>query len=229
MKRFSLLLALVLVFASAGSVFAGELADGSYVGYSDASAKSYNYAKVFINGGEITGVVLREFTNKDVEKDWTTYPWENAATAAQTLGAQFIENQSAEADMVSGATGSSTGYIQAVERALAVASGDVEGKYFDGTFLGRSHASARGYYEIVWVTIEDDQIVDIDFERVLPDHSILDPADYNFPLEQARQQYKNEAIEGNTAQVDTISGATGSTGMWNVAVQDALDKASTGK
>ena len=60
---------------------------------------------------------------------------------------------------------------------------------------------------------------------MLDDLSILDPADYNYPLEAAREAYAEQAVTHNTAKVDTISGATGLTEMLNIAVQDALDRA----
>ena len=135
--------------------------DGTYEAWSDASDKSIQYAKVFIEDGKLVAVILREFTDKMVEKDWTTYPWPEAGEAARTLGLQFVENQAAVADIVTGATGSSKGFIQAVERALVKASGEQPAnKYFDGVFMGRSEVASRGYYKVVWVTIKDDKIVD---------------------------------------------------------------------
>lgn len=81
-----------------------------------------------------------------------------------------MENQAAVADIVTGATGSSTGFIQAVERALIKASPDkpTDKKYFDGVFMGRSDVASRGYYKVVWITIKDDKIVDFKAQRALP-------------------------------------------------------------
>lgn len=226
MKRLSLLLAVVLVFSFSALSYA-QYIDGTYEAWSDAGDKSIQYAKVFIEDGKIVGVILREFNDRLVEKDWTTYPWPQAQEAALTMGAQFVANQAAVADMVTGATGSSKGFIQAVERALIKASPNKPAnKYFDGVFMGRSDVSGYGnYYKVAWVTIKDDKIVDYKVKRVLPDGTFLDPADYNWPLEMAREAYKQAAIESEPGYVDTISGATGLTLMSNLAVRDALDRA----
>ncbi len=225
MKRASFLISLGLVLVICTTAFAAWN-DGTYEAWSDAGARSTQYAKVFIKDGKIAAVIVREFTDRLVEKDWTNYSYPPFGEAARAIGAEFVKTQSADIDVISGATGSSQGWIQAVERALVKASPQKPGnKYFDGTFLGRSDVASRGYYEVVWVTIKDDQITDIKIQRVLEDLSILDPADYNYPLEAAREAYVEQAIAGNTSSVDTISGATGLTGMLNIAVQDALDRA----
>ncbi|NLM40637.1 MAG: FMN-binding protein [Firmicutes bacterium] len=228
MKRLSFVLALVLLLSLSVGAFAGNWIDGTYEGYSDAGARSFQYAKVYIENGEIVAVTLREFTDKYLEKDPNNYNWPQFGEALRTLGARFVEAQGTDVDIVTGATGSSTGWIQAVERALVKASPDKpSNKYFDGTFMGRSHYDGnRGYYKVVWVTIENDKIVDYKVQRVLPDGTIQDPAEYNWPLEQAREAYKKAAMESTPGFVDTISGATGLTYMSNIAVRDALDAAS---
>src|SRR5690554_8014322 len=112
MRKLSLLLAVVLVLSSSVLSYA-QYIDGTYEAWSDASDKSIQSSKVFIEDGKIVAVILREFTDKHVEKDWSSYAWPQAGEAARTLGAQFVANQAAEADIVTGATGSSTGWIQA--------------------------------------------------------------------------------------------------------------------
>ena len=230
MKKRSLVLALVLVFSLTAVSYA-QWIDGTYEAWSDAGAKSTQYAKVFIEDGKLVGVILREYTDKLVEKDWTSYPWPQAGEAARTLGKQFVDNQAAKADIVTGATGSSTGWIQAVERALIKASGtEPTNKYFDGVFMGRSDVSSYGqYYKVAWVTIKDDKVVDYKVQRVMPDGSIQDPSVevYGWPLEMARESYREAALVSEPGYVDVISGATGLTAMSNLAVRDALDRAST--
>lgn len=230
MKKHSLIFALVLIFAVT-AVSQAQWIDGTYEAWSDAGPKSIQYAKVFIEDGKLAGVILREFTDKLVEKDWTTYPWPEAGEAARTLGGQFVANQAAEADILTGATSSSVGWIQAVERALVKASPDAPAnKYFDGVFLGRSDVSSYGqYYKVAWVTLKDDQVVDYTVQRVLPDGSIQDPSVevYGWPLELARENYKEAALVSEPGYVDVISGATGLTHQSNFAVRDALDRALT--
>ncbi len=226
MKKLTVVLALILVFAVGAQA---AWVDGTYEGWSDAADTGTQYAKVFIENGEIVAVILREFTDKHIEKDFATYPWPEAGEAARTLGAQFVANQAAEADVVTKATGSCVGWIQAVDRALVKASADKPAnEFFDGVFLGRSEISGYGgYYKVVWVTLKDDKIVDYKVQRVLPDHTIQDPSIevYQWPLELAREGYKEAAIESKPGYVDIISGATGLTIQSNHAVRDALDKA----
>ncbi len=230
MKKLSFILTLVLVL-SLSLVSQAAYVDGTYEAWSDAGPKSIQSSKVFIEDGKIVAVVLREYTDKHVEKDFSTYSWPQAGEAARTLGAQFVKNQAAEADIITGATGSSTGWIQATERALIKASDVAPANiYFDGTFLGRSETSSYGqYYKVVWVTLKDDKIVDYKSQRVLPDGTIQDPSTevYGWPLEMARDAYKEAAIKAEPGYVDVISGATGLTHQSNHAVRDALDKAFT--
>lgn len=226
MKRTLLVFGLVLMLT--GISFASSWVDGTYEAWSDATENGTQYAKVFIEDGKITAVILRELTDKHVEKDFSIYPWPETGQAARSLGGQIVAAQGVDVDTVSGATHSSHGWIQAVERALVKAGGNLPDKtYFDGTFLGRSEVSSYGeYYKVVWVTIKDDRIVDYSAQRVLPDHSIQDPSAeaYGWPLELAREGYKKAALESEPGFVDSISGATGLTSQSNHAVRDALDK-----
>lgn len=228
MKKLSLVLTLALVLSF---TFVSQAAwlDGTYEAWADATDNGVQSAKVFIEDGKMVAVVLREYTDRHVEKNWTTYPWPQAGDAARTLGVQFVANQSAEADVVTGATGSSVGWMQAVERALVKASDQQPAqKYFDGVFIGQSEVSSYGeYYKVVWITLENDQIVDYKVQRVLPDHTIQDPSieAYGWPLELARESYKEAAKQSEPGYVDIISGATGLVIQSNHAVRDALDKA----
>ncbi len=227
-KTIVLSVIIMLLLVSSSLVSAANWVDGTYEGWSDASARSTNYAKVFIENGKITAVILREFTNLLVEKDFAVYPWEQAKDAYQTMGQKFVEAQTHDIDIITGATGSSTGYIQAVERALMKADPNAKlGKYFDGVFFGRSDYTGRKYYEVVRVTIKDDKIENVAFARILSDFTQQNPEEYGWPLEMAWGSYSDAAKEAVPGFVDTITGATGITKTGNIAVRDALDRAST--
>lgn len=226
--RKTVVLALIVLLLVSGIASAANWVDGVYEAWSDAGAKSIGYAKVFIEDGKLVSVILREYTDILVEKDFSTYPWAEARTASQVLAQKFVEVQGTNVDIITGATGSSTMFKQAVERALAKADPNAKlGKYFDGVYLGRSHWDAHGYYELVRVTIQNDKIVDVKFSRVKTDYTVLDPATYNWPLELAWQQYSEAAKNATPGYVDTITGATGLTFTGNIAVRDALSRAST--
>lgn len=231
MKRLSVLLAIIMLIASTSLVSAANWKDGTYEAWSDASDKSMNYAKVFIKDGKITGVILREYNNYLVEKDYASYPFQLYREALRTHAPKYVAAQGADVDLVTSATGSTTGWNQAVERALLKADPNYNpGKtYFDGTFMGRSETGDRNYYEVVWVTIKDDKIVDMKFQRVSMEPTelkIVELEDYPWPLlGPAREQYKENAIKAAPGEADLVTGATGSSKMWDNAVLDALDRA----
>ncbi|HKM17673.1 MAG TPA: FMN-binding protein [Limnochordia bacterium] len=227
MKKAIVLTLMVLLLASS-IASAANWVDGVYEAWSDAGARSIGYAKVFIEDGKIAAVILREYTDILVEKDFAVYAWPEAREASQTLAQKFVKAQGADVDIVTKATGSSTMFKQAVERALLKADPNAKlGKYFEGVFLGRSHWDPHGYYELVRVTIKDDKIVDIVFQRVKTDYTMLDPADYAWPLDIAWEQYTEAAKISIPGYVDVITGATGLTLTGNIAVRDALTRAST--
>ncbi|HHX02062.1 MAG TPA: FMN-binding protein [Firmicutes bacterium] len=226
--RKTVVLALMVLFLVSSMASAANWVDGVYEAWSDAGARSIGYAKVFIEDGKLAAVILREYTDILVEKDFAVYSWPEAREASQTLAQKFVEAQGADVDIVTKATGSSTMFKQAVERALMKADPNAKlGEYFDGVFLGRSHWDPHGYYELVRVTIENDKIVDVKFSRVKTDYTVMDPATYNWPLEFAWQQYAEQAKTSTPGYVDVISGATGLTFTGNIAVRDALTRAST--
>lgn len=231
MRKISVLLAIIMVLASTSLVFAANWEDGTYEAWSDATARSIDYAKVFIKDGKIAGVIIKEFTDRLVEKDYATYSWPQYKEALRTHGAKYVAAQSADVDIVTGATSSSKGWNQAVERALLKAdpNAKVTNEYFDGVFLGRSETGARSYYEVVWVTLKDDKVVDMKFQRIgveEDDYRVITLEEYPWPLlGPARDEYRENAIKAAPGMADAVTGATGSTEMWDNAVLDALDRA----
>ena len=77
MKRLSFVLALVLVLSLSVGAFAGNWIDGTYEGYSDAGARSFQYAKVYIENGEIVlllcGGVHRQYSRKILITNWPQF------------------------------------------------------------------------------------------------------------------------------------------------------------
>ncbi len=224
----SFIMVIIALLILSTFVTAANLVDGTYEGWSDASDKSINYAKVFVENGKMVAVILKEYTNLLIEKDFSVYPWPQAKEAYQTMGQKFVQAQSHEIDMITGATGSSKGYIQAVERALLKANPDAKlGKYFDGVYFGSSGFNEFQYYEVVKVTIKNDKVENVSFERILSDFSFQDPQEYGWPLEFAWEAYSDAAKDAVPGFVDGLTGATGICLSGNIAVRDALDRAST--
>lgn len=232
MKKLVAVFVMIAAIVSLGALaFAGSTpADGKWLGISDADDHGYATALVTIEKGRIKAVELTEYTELAVVKDFDKYPYKKSKEAHDILTKAFVTASGPKVDNVTGATHSTHKYTQAVERALAKASGTTGGKtYFDGVFMGKSSVNTKNgnYYEVVWVTIKNDKITDIRFERVLADGKFLKLEDYKFPLAEKRQIMKERVIAKQSTDVDVVTGATGATAMWKEAINDALKNAKT--
>lgn len=149
--------------------------------------------------------------------------------AVEEMIEKIIAEQSTEVDVVSGATGSSKGTIEAVEVALglreAKAQEDVKAKeaseegtevieYQDGSYAGK----AKGFHgDIeVMVTIKDGKITTIDIESMDETPGLGDVA---------VEGIIENVISKQSTDVDTISGATNSSKGTINAIKAALEEA----
>ena len=214
-----LAVAVILGFGFAAEA-ASHLEDGEYVGYSEADDNGYVEAVISLEDGEITAVELTEYTDLGEAKG-EDYPWDEWHEAMEVLPERFIEADSADVDVVSGATGTSEKAMGAVEMALMKAEG-VE--TFDGTYLGTS-AEDNGGWGVAWVTVEGESIVDVRLEEVTDGEEFKDE-DYQWDeFHEAREEMPERFIEADSPDVDAYTGATGSSEMWMEAVKSALEKA----
>lgn len=205
--------------------------DGTYVAYDDASDKSYGMVEVTIKEDIITDVKVAGFTNMGDEKG-ENYPWEAFHEAKETMPQRFIDANGTEVEGVTGATGSVTGWKLAVERALekALVEPPSTSAYFNGRFHGASDSTEKGR-SVAWVTIEDDKIVDVKlgattFTKDEEKKEVFKDETYSYAeFHQAVEQMPQRFIEANGPEVDTFTGATGSSEQWKVAVERALEKA----
>ncbi|MGM0420790.1 MAG: FMN-binding protein [Bacillota bacterium] len=226
MKRFIVVgLAIALVFGFSVSTLAnGVLSGGEYVGYSTASDRGFVEAHVTIEDGEIANVELIEWQNTAEQKD-DDYSWEEWHDAMELLPERFAEANSADVDMVSGATGTSEMAIEAVEMALAKAKGTTQ---FDGRYMGFSEPSDRGNIGVAWVTLEDGNIQEVRLEEVQESDGERSLKDEEYSYDEyfeAQENMPERFVEANSADVDVYSGATGSANLWMEAVADAMEKA----
>lgn len=225
MKRTTAVIAAVLLLvAGALPALAAEYKDGVYVAVSDATNHGYLMAVVMIQGGKIAQVRLTEMNGFGDPKP-ATYPWEPYHEAMKVLPGMFVEANSWEIDAIAQATGTSTSAMTAVRRALEKASGTGTGKYFDGTFFGRSPADDHGYGTAL-VTIENDRIVAVELAEVMPDGTWKDFATYPWePTMQAKAELEAKIVETQSFTLDAVSGATHSSEKWMKAVENALKSA----
>jgi uncharacterized protein with FMN-binding domain len=102
--------------------------------------------------------------------------------------------------------------------------------YKDGTYDAKKENKKTGYDEAI-VTIKDGKIQNVDLKRLDAnskevDYSFFDGTKDAPNLKQYRQDLAKAIVEKQSANVDTISGATLSSTGWKQSVSDALTKAS---
>ena len=94
--------------------------DGKYLGVSEASERgSQGVAWVTVSNGEITDVKLAEYSEGEAKGD--DYSYDKFHNAVDEMPERFVEANSHDVDIYSGATGSSGRWKQAVMRALVKA------------------------------------------------------------------------------------------------------------
>lgn len=183
------------LFWSMGSTDA-SMRDGVFTGRANGFGGEMVVA-VTVAGGTITDVEI-------VSNSETPFI---AGPAFETLTQAVIDTQSAQVDVVSGATYTSNGFIAAVEQALGKASGNLA----DGDYVG----SADGFNgELrVKVTISGGTITAVE---------VTDHNDTPFIAEGAIETVTQAIVDSQTVNVDVVSGATyTSNGIIN-AVKDAI-------
>jgi uncharacterized protein with FMN-binding domain len=230
-SRLLAVLAAVMLLAALTGCRPSTYVDGTYQAVSQADPKGYAWARVTIQGDKITGVEIKEITEKMIEKDLQTYPWEKTREAYTTLSAQFVSKNTWDVDTVAQATSSSRKYKEAVKLALEKAKrkAAVTTTYFNGTFLGKSEADGRGAYAVVWVTVENDKIKDVRLEEVIADGSFKDWATYSYeqavPGREEMTARLIAATPATVANVDVVAEVTSSSNKWKAAVLNALASA----
>lgn len=95
--------------------------DGTYYALSDDTAQSTGVAWVTIENDRIVKVELDEILPDGSWKNWETYPHKETVEGRLIMQQRFVEAQGPDVDIITGSTGSSTKYIQAVAKALKYA------------------------------------------------------------------------------------------------------------
>ncbi len=138
-----------------------------------------------------------------------------AEPAFEDLTESIIEAQSTEVDVVSGATGSSEGFLEAVDRALEKALQlEERPNYEDGVYTG----TGSGYSDVIEVEVSVD-------EGLITSIEVLSHSDSPNIAEPAFEDLSESILEKQSADVDVVSGATGSSEGYLEAVEEAIDKA----
>ena len=173
--------------------------DGTYTGIGDGYNDEIEI-EIEIADGQIADIrVIDHSDTADI-----------AEPAFEDLRELVIDRQTTSVDHVTGATYSSQGFLQAIEDALGVERPDYE----DGTYT----ATAEGYND------------DIEIEVVITDGAIesieiISHSETENIAEPAFDELIEAAISAQSADIDTISGATGTSAGFIEALESVLNEA----
>ncbi|UMZ74688.1 FMN-binding protein [Natranaerofaba carboxydovora] len=95
--------------------------DGIYMGVAEISEDGWGIALVRLEDEQITQVILEEIDEEKNFKEEEDYPYDEWQKAREELRSRFVENDSYEVDIYSGATKSSEKWKAAVKDALTKA------------------------------------------------------------------------------------------------------------
>ena len=210
MKRIlAILIAAILVLPVLSGMACAEsaLTDGTY------SAEQQGFGgpvkvEITIEGGQITGVAITGASETEGV----------GAAALEPLAGQVKEAQSAEIDGVAGATVTSGAVKAAVAEILAEASGKgaAELVIADGTYEAQAWSFSLNYPLNLKTVIEGGKITSIE---------VGDNGDTAIILNTAIENLIPAIIEHQSVKVDSVTGATVSSGAIKAAAEDCLVQA----
>lgn len=205
------------------SIDTSDLSNGTYVGTGDGFAGPIE-VEVIVKNGEITEINVLSHNETDGVSD----------PAFDDIPTAIVDNNSADVDAVSGATGTSNGLMEAVNNALSgtasqtseseeepeeeaeeepVATIDIS-DVADGTYSATVDGH-NGDLEVE-VVVEGSAIMDVVVTNHVETEGLSDPAIEEVPA---------AIVENNSTEVDTVSGATVTSEAIINAVNTALENA----
>lgn len=239
--------AVIFLLTFAGFLFLASAAthvykDGTFVGYSQGDRNGYVKVEITLKSDKIEAVKVWEFDGLGIEKLPETvgkkYP--TLFEMHKEMIKRIISKNTWNVDAYTGATESSNKLREAAKFALERAKvEESKRKYFDGTFMGTSDITPRGY-GIAWVTFKDDRITAVVLEETQPkvedgkpvlDEAkrqvyVLKPSTYQWKAyHDAKRELPKRFIEKQSSKVDVYTGATASSRNWMQAVERAIEAA----
>jgi uncharacterized protein with FMN-binding domain len=239
----------VLVVATAGCPVrpaeeARTYQDGVFTAVSDGEPHGYAQVTLFIAGDRIVNAQIDEYDGYGLLKQYPLYHklFPLLGEAHATLEDRLEAAGTWDVEAFTGATGTSARVREAARRALerALVQRREDGTYFDGTFMGVSDRSARGW-GLAWVTLQDDRITAVRLEQTMPRRddagqvvfddwfnalwNLADERHPHLPFHEARVAVAEAMVKAQGPQVDAFTGATGSSRAWMRAAERALEAA----
>jgi len=179
------------------------LQDGVYQGQAEG-AQGDIVLEITVENGDIVNVEILE----EEETEHLADP------AYEELEAQLLREQTADLDVISGATYTSEAYMEAVQQAIDQASPESssDGDFEDGTYQGSAQGHS-GQIELE-VVVEAGEITEIE---------VLSQNETEGLGDDAIEEIAAQIIAEQSLEVDSISGATNSSEGTINAVRNALD------
>ncbi len=204
----ALVLAFLMAFTGCGSK--SDLADGSY------SAAGQGH------GGEVTvNLTIAKGKISDISITGENETPGLGSRAMENLAQAIIREQSADVDSVSGATETSKAVLDAAGRALAEARGEKpeeigEVDLADGSYRATTWSFSPNFPMEVEVTVKDNRFTSIE---------VIGGNDTKPILQSVLDLMVPRMIEAQSLSVDSITGATSSSGAIKTAAEDCLVQA----
>jgi uncharacterized protein with FMN-binding domain len=227
--------------------------DGTFVAYSNAPETTRSPAgfdgpvriELIFEDEQVTGVQITEYDVYGNAKNYEAYgsaaagfTGEDLENAHVELAAAIMENNTWDVDVVAGATSTSNKVREAAQRAfeMALVEPASDNEYFDGVFMGRTEADSRGSWLVIFITIQNDEIVSVVMAETYVSNDTLGWKDYaaygseaagytGETLQAAHEALAAAMVAANSADVDAVSGSTGTSEKAVEAAQQALDAA----
>jgi uncharacterized protein with FMN-binding domain len=200
--------------------------DGFYSSYGTARSVGVERADVIIRNGKLVDVKLFRLGTNLIDRGATAYAEVVKANAPMTAkllaNGSYIANYDEKVDGISGATESSHGWNQAVERAFGKAlKVPAEGQYFDGKFAGVDNQSKV----LLLVDVAGDEVSAIKLSLFGTDGKII--ADDKLTAEQKTLvEQLTAGLRAGGVQAADIKGQEALSAAAKAALTDALTNAS---
>ena len=203
---------------------AATLHDGTFVGHPASTGRAGDaVVTITVTGGRIS----------DVTADLPEHSWGDTSNAeiVPVLVAETKEKQSAYLSNVTGATGSTSGFVASLQSAINQAKGDEGGAeaaaapLHDGVFFGAGYISSGGQNPqntYVTMRVVDGKIVGVSATYPLGNETSEQLSSNAIP------QLVTEAKEKQSADLTNITGATNSSGAFKQSLQDAINQSRAG-
>lgn len=212
----------------------------TYSAVSNADRRGYVEIEIDVANGEIVDVRIDEYDGFGFLKDYETYAgggdlWPYLEESHEALADWIVEGDTWDVDTFTEATGTSDKVRSAAQHAMIKAGLEphVDTEYFDGTFMGVSSKGEREQFGVAWVTIENDEIVEVALEEAALDeeeeYAFKDEdyaADTGYTaFHEAQEEMPQWFVEAQSPEVDVYTEATASAELWMEAVENALSAA----